>query len=203
MLPTLPNDVSLLIARATGPLWSLGRLMRVSRAWRATLAAYVARLTDSATFYIRLRSRMVSCLNDCYPEDTAAFESVSLRNLLLEESVPRFASLALLLERYEFAWAARPRLGLHAWNPLAHRMNDAFVSVFTKRGVMRTFITLLRHDTHIRKLENRRSDAVDLVERKRSALAKSEAALEAADKRKDELVEKKRRKLEELGVKMA
>jgi len=204
MFPTLPNDVSLIIACASGPLWSLANLMRVSRAWRATLAAHVARVTDTAVFYERLRGRMRSCLNDCKPADTTVFVSISLRTVLQEESAPRFASLALFLERYADAFADRHRSEGGRFRSLCvllDRLNEAFVASFTRRGVMRNFITMLRHERRINQLDELRDEKVARVERKRRLLQNSEAALKSADKRRRELTEKKRKLEEKLGAK--
>lgn len=197
MFPTLPNDVSLLIACKSCPLHGLARLMRVSRAWRDTLAKHVARITSTDVFYERLLEQLAYFKGFHYHAIATGWEEMKLRQQLQNENGPRFASLCLLLGRHH---ELEGKLRVSITIPLMGKLRSVFVNVFTKRGVMRSLITWMRQSIAIAKLDKERPIEVKRLKEKREAAEANEARLESIDRRRGESVEKKRKLGERLGI---
>lgn len=192
---TLPTDVChLILSKIQVPLWQLARLLRVSRAWRDTLATYVARATPTETFYAHLVMQL-ALLGGCHIRGVMPkLEACALRKQLEEESAQRFASLAMLMSRFAKAEDKRYHV------PVCVKLHKAFVATFSKRGPLRAFITWLRHETTVVKLDERRPNAVLNVDDKRRAHENSIKALEAADEKREAVAKKKRKLEERLGM---
>jgi hypothetical protein len=196
MFPTLPNDVSLLIVSKTGPLYEWARFSRISRAWRNALAAHVARITPSDEFYKRLVYQL-RLFNLCGLATCDHLQKVKLREQLQQESITRFASICMLLDKYEtLLKKQRPYVNF----PLMGRLHKAFKRTFTKRGALRTVITWLRHERRLSVIGVDRPLLVALIGRKRAGLEKSEQRLAAMDTRRGDLTQKKRKIEEKLGL---
>ena len=196
MLPTLPNDVSLLIMGMTGPHARWARLFRVSRTWHSVLAQHVARTIRTGEFHTHLSTHLRN-LNGCSGVSVAHLDAARVRDQLQEEDVGRFASLCLLLEDYE-EHSKMTRRSLHVAH--MYKAKVVFAKVFAKRGVLRALITWLRHARRIENLDGERPVIVARAESKRAMLERCESRLETIDEQRKHLVEKKRKLEERLGI---